>query len=285
MKGLVHSERTKSIMFLQAVRELAYVDVITTLQAHIDTFLSYQADFGYLPPNLCMMGLAVQMNKNACARVRDVVPRIAHRLVWDNKEGYHSTPQIQDFQVPQAYRMEAPCNRQPYEGLNRGRLQDHRRDGQEDGREVFRCPAWDGGREQFHRPERTGGDRDGPRGRYACPDHNRCAWDPDITCAACKRHGHPTSNYDMLAMALFLDKYISTSIPKEDRNKIEMVWLQRWKEKLGNPSRMPRKVMRAYLEYMDISLETLDTQMDWECWPVDDDVEDFGVDVSSPLDL
>ena len=89
----------------------------------------------------------------------------------------------------------------------------------------------------------------------------------------------------MLAMALFLDKYISTSIPKEDRNKIEMVWLQRWKEKLGNPSRMPRKVMRAYLEYMDISLETLDTQMDWECWPVDDDVEDFGVDVSSPLDL
>ena len=28
--------------------------------------------------------------------------------------------------------------------------------------------------------------------------------------------------------------------------------------------------MKAYLEYMDISAETLDDQMDWECWPVDD---------------
>ena len=89
----------------------------------------------------------------------------------------------------------------------------------------------------------------------------------------------------MLAMALLLDKYISTSISKADRDKIETAWHQRWKENLGNPGRMPRKVMRAYLEYMDISSETLDTQMDWECWPVDDNVEDFGFDVSSPLNL
>ncbi len=40
---------------------------------------------------------------------------------------------------------------------------------------------------------------------------------------------------------------------------------------------MPRKVMRVYLDYMDISAETLDTQMDWECWPVDDNMEDFGL--------
>ncbi len=75
-KGLIHNERTKSITFLQAVWEPAYVDVITTLQAHIDTFLSKQ-DFEYLPPNLFMMGLAGQMNKNARAQVRDVVPRVA----------------------------------------------------------------------------------------------------------------------------------------------------------------------------------------------------------------
>jgi hypothetical protein len=89
----------------------------------------------------------------------------------------------------------------------------------------------------------------------------------------------------MLAMALFLDKYISTNISKEDRTKIEMAWLQRWKERLGNPSRMPLNVMRAYLEYMDISLETLVTQMDWECWPVDNYAEDFGVDLLSPPNL
>jgi hypothetical protein len=39
-KGLVRDERTKSITFLQAVQEPAYVDIITTLQAHVDTFQS-----------------------------------------------------------------------------------------------------------------------------------------------------------------------------------------------------------------------------------------------------
>ena len=90
-KGLVHDERTKSLTFLQAVREPAYVDVITTLQAHIDTYLS-KHDFGHLPPYLCMMGLATQMNKNARARVRDILPRVARRLAWDT-DGWHPSTQ------------------------------------------------------------------------------------------------------------------------------------------------------------------------------------------------
>jgi hypothetical protein len=69
-EGLLYDNRTKSITFLQAVHDPAYIDVITTLQAHIDTFQS--KDFGYLPPTLCMMGLAAQMNKNPRARVRDI---------------------------------------------------------------------------------------------------------------------------------------------------------------------------------------------------------------------
>ena len=44
---------------------------------------------------------------------------------------------------------------------------------------------------------------------------------------------------------------------------------------------MPRKDIKTYLEYMDISAEVLDAQMDWDCWPVDDDVEDFGLDIQS----
>jgi hypothetical protein len=110
-KGLVHDERTKSIMFLQAVREPAYVDVITTLNAHIDTYLS-KHDFGYLPPNLCMMGLATQMHKNARARVRDVVPRVARRLAWHQEVWHPSTPpEIQGFHLPQAYHTDTPRDR------------------------------------------------------------------------------------------------------------------------------------------------------------------------------
>ncbi len=36
--------------------------------------------------------------------------------------------------------------------------------------------------------------------------------------------------------------------------------------------------MKAYLDYMDILAEMLDDQMDWECWPVDDEVEEFDFD-------
>ena len=38
--------------------------------------------------------------------------------------------------------------------------------------------------------------------------------------------------------------------------------------------------MKAYLDYMDISTEVLDEQMDWDCWTVDDEMEDFGMDIS-----
>ncbi len=70
-KGHLYDDCTKSITFLQTVHDPAYIDVITTLLAHIDTFQS--KDFIYLPPTLCMMGLAAQMNKHARARVRDVL--------------------------------------------------------------------------------------------------------------------------------------------------------------------------------------------------------------------
>ena len=85
----------------------------------------------------------------------------------------------------------------------------------------------------------------------------------------------------MLAMALFLDKYVKHSMTPAERDKLETAWLLRWKEALGNPSHMPHKVMRAYLDYMDMSSDILDKQMDWDSWPEDDKVEDFGLDVPS----
>ena len=205
--------------------------------------------------------------------------------MWDHEDGHHSTPEIQGYQVPREFRTETPHNRPPYDGSIQGCQHEHHHDGRESGCEAFRRPDQDSGREPFCHPERTGAECDGHRGWYVRPDHNRRAWDPDITCAAYKRCGHPASNCDMLAMVLFLDKYISKTMSQADRDKIETAWLKQWKEKLGNPSRMPHKVMRAYLEYMDISSKTLITQMDWEYWPVDDDVEDFDFNVLSPADL
>ena len=84
----------------------------------------------------------------------------------------------------------------------------------------------------------------------------------------------------MLAMALFLDRYIKSSMTSAEKDKLESAWLQRWQECLGNPSRLPRKVMMTYLEEMDITPDVLDEQMEWDCWPMGDDVETF----EPPLD-
>jgi hypothetical protein len=52
----------------------------------------------------------------------------------------------------------------------------------------------------------------------------------------------------MLAMALFLDRYIKSSMLPTEKDKLELAWLQRWQERLGNPSRLPRKVMMTYMD-------------------------------------
>jgi hypothetical protein len=160
------------------------------------------------------------------------------------------------------------------------RTPEHRFEGRDYGRGAPRQSPQEATRGSTRRPA-----RDGPRDRYAWPDHNRWQWDLDITCVACKCRGHPAANCDMLAMALFLEKY-NRLINSADRDKIEAAWLQWWKDNLGNPSRLPRKVMKAYLDYMDILAEMLDDQMDWECWTIDDEVEEFDFDIpleSSPI--
>ena len=56
------------------------------------------------------------------------------------------------------------------------------------------------------------------------------------------------------------------------RDSIKTEWLDRWKERLGNPSQTPRQVLRAYVEELDITVAGLDSAMEWEYW--DDDVVD-----------
>ena len=113
------------------------------------------------------------------------------------------------------------------------------------------------------------------RGRYARPDHNQRKFDPSIICDACKRRGHPASQCDLLAQAIFLTKYMKHSLTDLARGKLEEAWLNYWKDKLGHPTQTPGKVLRAYLDNMDMSIDELDHQMCWDCWPSDDNVEDF----------
>jgi len=78
----------------------------------------------------------------------------------------------------------------------------------------------------------------------------------------------------MLAMAIFIEKY-KREASADMKDKLETAWLTKWKEKLNNPGRTPRKVMKAYLEQYDTSVDAIDAQMCWECWPADDELEEL----------
>jgi hypothetical protein len=74
----------------------------------------------------------------------------------------------------------------------------------------------------------------------------------------------------MFALALFVDCYTKASLMESARSDIETRWLNRWKERLGQPAQTPRQVMRSYCDTMNITPDTLDRAKDWDCWPEDD---------------
>ena len=110
------------------------------------------------------------------------------------------------------------------------------------GQESFRRPyEWDGpagrpdcgfnhdragcGRRKFDRDGR----RPSPRDWSISPDQRRCSFIPGVQCDACKLIGHEASSCDMLAIALFLNKYIKHSLSDDVRCAIELTWVDRWK--------------------------------------------------------
>ena len=112
---------------------------------------------------------------------------------------------------------------------------------------------------------------DHPCGRFVCPDRNGCKWDPDLICDACRWSGHIAAQCDMLTVAIFIKKY-KKEASANMKDKIEEAWLARWKSELGNPSKEPRRIMKAYINYLDstVTVDAVNEQMCWECWPEDD---------------
>ena len=78
-KGVVQDDRTQSISFLNAVNEPAYAGAITTLYTCVTNYTLGLED-GYLPANLCIMGLAMQLHANARTRAQSILPRVCRTL-------------------------------------------------------------------------------------------------------------------------------------------------------------------------------------------------------------
>jgi hypothetical protein len=82
-KGNFHDNRTRSTTFLNAIQDPGYTDVVTTLMTHIHNYYA-KDDNGFLPTNLCTMGLASQLHTSAQKRASTVVPWVRCALGIDN---------------------------------------------------------------------------------------------------------------------------------------------------------------------------------------------------------
>ena len=85
-------------------------------------------------------------------------------------------------------------------------------------------------------------------------------------------------NCDVLAIALFIKKY-KQDLSDDVMDKIETNWVARWPLVIGNPTKKPRRVMKTYLDLLDITVDDLDDQM--YCWPEGNNVDYVAADTPS----
>jgi hypothetical protein len=251
-KNMFFSSRDRTTIFLRAITPSEYADVVTSLMTSVDAYRHPDND-GILPDHLRLDGIATLIHNNAKHRVRDLhSPRI-HRVaglgsVWDDPVEDDATYcHIQGFR-PRAFRMEG---HRPSDGFRTRGDEFNRQRGGPEGR-------------YGNRNSRTPPDK--PQGRYTRPDQRRREYKAGVQCDACKRPGHEAVNCDMLAIALYIDRY-TKGMGDDERSKVESRWLDRWKAKLGQPARTPRQVMRTFCENYNITPDDLDCALDWDCWP------------------
>ncbi len=82
------------------------------------------------------------------------------------------------------------------------------------------------------------------------------------------------ANWDMLAVALFVDRYVKTDLSELQCCSIEEKWLACWKDRIGSPTWLPCQVMRTYCKDYYVTPNNLDLVLDWECWPESNDPYD-----------
>jgi hypothetical protein len=261
----------RTSIFLHAIPTSDYTDIVTLLQTQVDMYRNPD-DEGYLPQHLWLNGIATAINNNYKTRVWDVAtPRVRRTdgatFDWDMlADGEQPYCHVQGF-TPCAF-----CLDQGRDRVDNNRDYGGRRELDRRGSPGFRdCGSQDCDRGG----PPSGRQGDAPQGRSIRPDQRHRPYIPNVICAACKRHGHPASSCDMLAIALSVERH-KKQLSESEKLAIKETWVARWKDKVGQPARTARQVIRAYCNDLYISVDHLADAMDWDCWPeaTDDDVAD-----------
>jgi hypothetical protein len=231
-----------SRIFLCTIQYSDFANTVTTLQLRVNSFRD-KYDNGYLPPHLCLHGLATSIHQNSQARMRDIISPRVQRL-----EGSFSIVQG----VPTIHRIDRDDRSRV--SIKDGGGGNNARDYQDSGRDDT---LWT--QRERPRPQRN-------PGWLARLDRNRRPFLPDVQCTACKRIGHVAKHCNMLAMAICLERYMKRDMLNSVQDAIEKDWLARWKDRLKNSDRTPHQVLHAYVEELDITIAWLDDAMEWDCW-------------------
>jgi hypothetical protein len=83
-------------------------------------------------------------------------------------------------------------------------------------------------------------------------------------CEACGKYGHPANRCDMLAMALFIQRYARNRSNAELMKALEAHWIDRNKPFLPRDDRSPRTILANYCAEFKFGEDKVDMEMDWD---------------------
>jgi len=86
----------------------------------------------------------------------------------------------------------------------------------------------------------------------------------ESTCEACGKYGHPASRCDMLAMALFIQRYARDRSNAEAMKALDAHWVERNKPFLPRDDRSPRTILANYCAELEFDEDKVDMELDWE---------------------
>ena len=236
--GHSHSDVVKSTLFLTGITEPAMMKVVEPLLIAVESASSASPLDGHLPPRLCFDELAI---------------KIAERMVVEPSDRRILAVSTPTSTIP--YALDDGVS---YPGISLQGTSPN-------------VSAMDGkrpsGSDRSRRPSQLTR-RPDPMNRIRSPT-------ADEVCEACGKRGHVAATCDFLAMSVFLRKFTKQGkLTDSAAKEAERRWLEKWSSRGGKPHTTPQRVYNAYTSMYDISLEQLDSEIDWQCWPVDIDMEE-----------
>ena len=79
---------------------------------------------------------------------------------------------------------------------------------------------------------------------------------------------------DQLAMAIWVGKYFSSLNNATLCAQIEDNWIATHSNALGDKPIRPSPVMKTYMENLDMDLEQIDSELDWDTWAWECDLQE-----------